>query len=127
MHSACRIHHQSCQQYHQADRFLTVLLLTRKDLASASRFVGALTRWLDALQAFDELHLLKRGGRTTYAGPTGRESAELISYFEAVPGVPPIQPGMNPATWMLEITAFASEERLGVDFAEIWAQSGLAK
>ena len=53
------------------------------------------------MQAFDELHLLKRGGKTIYAGPTGTESAELISYFEAVPGVPPIQPGMNPATWML--------------------------
>ena len=79
------------------------------------------------LQAFDELHLLKRGGKTIYAGPTGTDSAELVSYFEAVPGVPPLQPGMNPATWMLEITAFASEERLGVDFAEIWAQSGLAK
>ncbi len=79
------------------------------------------------MQAFDELHLLKRGGRTIYAGPTGHESAELISYFEAIPGVPPIQPGMNPATWMLEITAFASEERLRVNFAEIWAQSGLAK
>jgi inactivated superfamily I helicase len=75
------------------------------------------------MQAFDELHLLKRGGRTIYAGPTGHESAELISYFEAIPGVPPIQPGMNPATWMLEITAFASEERLRVNFAEIWAHS----
>ena len=53
------------------------------------------------LQAFDELHLLKRGGKTIYTGPTGRESAELISYFEAIPGVPHIQPGMNPATWML--------------------------
>lgn len=53
------------------------------------------------MQAFDELHLLKRGGRTLYAGPTGTESAELISYFEAIPGVPRIQPGMNPATWML--------------------------
>ncbi len=55
------------------------------------------------MQAFDELHLLKRGGKTIYAGPTGTESAELISYFEAVPGVPPIQPGMNPATWMLGV------------------------
>ena len=81
----------------------------------------------DCLQAFDELHLLKRGGKTTYAGPTGHDSAQLLSYFEAVPGVPPLQPGMNPATWMLEITAFASEERLGADFAQIWAQSGLAR
>ncbi len=26
-----------------------------------------------------------------------------------------------------EITAFASEERLGVDFSDIWAHSGLAR
>ncbi|CAK0748752.1 hypothetical protein CVIRNUC_001857 [Coccomyxa viridis] len=82
---------------------------------------------IDIFEAFDELHLLKRGGKTIYAGPTGTDSAQLVSYFEAVPGVPPLQPGMNPATWMLEITAFASKERLGVDFADIWAQSGLAR
>lgn len=79
------------------------------------------------MQQFDELYLLKRGGKTIYAGPTGAESAELISYFESIPGVPRIQPGINPATWMLEVTALASEDRLGVDFADIWAQSGLAK
>lgn len=29
---------------------------------------------------------------------------ELITYLEALPGVQPIQPGFNPATWMLEVT-----------------------
>ncbi len=53
-------------------------------------------------QAFDELLLLKRGGRTIYAGPTGVESAELVAYFEAIPGVPAIGEGINPASWMLE-------------------------
>lgn len=54
-------------------------------------------------QAFDELVLLKRGGRTIYYGPTGHQSAELVSYFESVRGVPRIEDGTNPATWMLEV------------------------
>lgn len=56
------------------------------------------------VQSFDELLLLKRGGRTIYFGPTGERSAELVSYFESVPGVPQITEGANPATWMLEVS-----------------------
>ena len=56
------------------------------------------------MQSFDELLLLKRGGRTIYFGPTGERSAELVSYFESVPGVPRITDGANPATWMLEVS-----------------------
>ncbi|KAF3332890.1 pleiotropic drug resistance protein 3-like isoform X3 [Carex littledalei] len=48
------------------------------------------------------LFLLKRGGEEIYVGPLGRSSSELIEYFEAVPGVPKIKDGYNPATWMLE-------------------------
>ena len=60
--------------------------------------------WLLAAQSFDELLLLKRGGRTIYFGPTGDRSAELVRYFEGIPGVPHIENGMNPATWMLEVS-----------------------
>ena len=35
----------------------------------------------------------------TYCGRLGEESSELIAYLQAVPGVAPIQPGANPATW----------------------------
>ncbi len=35
----------------------------------------------------------------TYCGRLGQESSELIAYLQAVQGVPPIQPGANPATW----------------------------
>lgn len=59
---------------------------------------------LCAMQSFDELLLLKRGGQTIYFGPTGERSAELVSYFESVPGVPQITDGANPATWMLEVS-----------------------
>ncbi|BDA47821.1 probable pleiotropic drug resistance protein 1 [Coccomyxa sp. Obi] len=82
---------------------------------------------IDIFESFDELLLLKRGGRTIYFGPTGERSAELVSYFESVPGVPRITEGANPATWMLEVTAMASEDKLGMDFADVYANSGLAK
>ena len=38
-------------------------------------------------QAFDNLLLLQRGGRTTFFGPLGQESHKLVAYLEAVPGV----------------------------------------
>ena len=34
------------------------------------------------IQAFDELLLIKRGGRTIFFGETGHYSANLINYFE---------------------------------------------
>ncbi|EEF30370.1 ATP-binding cassette transporter, putative [Ricinus communis] len=80
---------------------------------------------IDIFEAFDELLLMKRGGQVNYAGPLGRQSHKLIEYFEAVPGVPKITVGYNPATWMLEISSAAAEAQLDVDFAEIYANSEL--
>lgn len=37
--------------------------------------------FLVSLQAFDELLLLKQGGRQIYYGPTGLNSDKLIKYF----------------------------------------------
>ncbi|XWS11667.1 hypothetical protein CRYUN_Cryun37aG0019100 [Craigia yunnanensis] len=64
---------------------------------------------IDIFEAFDELLLMKRGGQIIYAGPLGHNSHNLIEYFEAVPGVPKIKDGYNPATWMLEISTPAVE------------------
>ncbi|KAI8569221.1 hypothetical protein RHMOL_Rhmol02G0261800 [Rhododendron molle] len=80
---------------------------------------------IDIFEAFDELLLMRRGGQIIYAGPLGRQSRDLIEYFEAVPGVPKIKDGYNPATWMLEISAPTVETQLNVDFAEIYANSSL--
>ncbi|MBA0726020.1 hypothetical protein Golax_001872 [Gossypium laxum] len=80
---------------------------------------------IDIFEAFDELFLMKRGGQVIYAGPLGCHSHKLVEYFEAVPGVPKIQEGYNPATWMLEISSTAVEAQLDVDFAEIYANSEL--
>ncbi|KAG2686522.1 hypothetical protein I3760_09G009400 [Carya illinoinensis] len=80
---------------------------------------------IDIFEAFDELLLMKRGGQIIYSGPLGRHSHKLLEYFEAVPGVPKIKDGYNPATWMLEVTAPSVEGQLDVDFAEIYANSSL--
>lgn len=80
---------------------------------------------IDIFESFDELLFMKRGGQLIYAGPLGPKSCELIKYFEAVEGVPKIRDGHNPAAWMLEVTSIAEENRLGVDFAEIYRQSYL--
>ncbi|XP_019059159.1 PREDICTED: ABC transporter G family member 39-like isoform X2 [Tarenaya hassleriana] len=80
---------------------------------------------IDIFEAFDELLLMKRGGQVIYAGSLGRHSDKLIEYFEAVSGVPKIKDGYNPATWMLDISTPSMETQLGIDFAEIYANSSL--
>jgi ABC-2 type transporter len=51
--------------------------------------------------SFDSLLLLKQGGEVVFFGDLGHESQNLIDYLERYPSTPPIQPGENPATWML--------------------------
>uniref|UniRef100_A0A0E0BKR0 ABC transporter domain-containing protein n=1 Tax=Oryza glumipatula TaxID=40148 RepID=A0A0E0BKR0_9ORYZ len=91
-------------------------------------FMDEPTSGLDARAAaivMRTLLLLKRGGQVIYAGELGRHSHKLVEYFEAVPGVPKITEGYNPATWMLEVTSPIAEARLNVNFAEIYANSEL--
>ncbi|KAK7284890.1 hypothetical protein RJT34_19644 [Clitoria ternatea] len=80
---------------------------------------------IDIFEAFDELLLMKRGGRVIYAGSLGRHSHKLVEYFEAIPRVPKIKDGYNPATWMLDISSPSIEAQQDVDFAEIYANSTL--
>ena len=47
--------------------------------------------------------------------------------LQGVEGVPNIEQGLNPATWMLEVTTPGMEDKLGVSFAEYYSQSELAK
>lgn len=39
--------------------------------------------------------LLKRGGSVIYNGPLGRQSADMIAYFEGIKGVEPIADGYS--------------------------------
>ena len=65
---------------------------------------------------FDYLLLLKSGGETVYFGPLGDEGADIVQYFEhdgltgaaaerhkRRPDGPRKPPGMNPASWMLDV------------------------
>uniref|UniRef100_A0A803LXC5 ABC transporter domain-containing protein n=1 Tax=Chenopodium quinoa TaxID=63459 RepID=A0A803LXC5_CHEQI len=78
---------------------------------------------IDIFEAFDELLLMKRGGQVIYGGKLGLHSCIMIDYFQGIDGIPPIPDGYNPATWMLEVTTPAVEERLGQDFANIYQNS----
>ena len=52
---------------------------------------------------FNDLVLLKSGGRLVYAGPIGFRGSEMVSYFQALPGVLPHPPRLNPASWALQL------------------------
>ncbi|CAK8543693.1 unnamed protein product [Lathyrus sativus] len=80
---------------------------------------------IDIFESFDELLLLKQGGKEIYVGPLGHHSSNLISYFEGNQGVNKIKDGYNPATWMLEITSSSKEVELGIDFADLYKNSEL--
>ncbi|KAF6151772.1 hypothetical protein GIB67_010346 [Kingdonia uniflora] len=47
------------------------------------------------------------------------------TFLQAIPRVPMIKDGQNPATWMLEVTSLSVEIQLEVDFAQINANSSL--
>ncbi|XP_055832839.1 ABC transporter G family member 31-like isoform X1 [Solanum dulcamara] len=78
---------------------------------------------IEIFEAFDELLLMKRGGQVIYGGKLGEKSQTMVDYFQSIPGIPRIPSGYNPATWMLEISTPAAEERMGEDFAEIYRKS----
>uniref|UniRef100_A0A0D9XAF4 ABC transporter domain-containing protein n=1 Tax=Leersia perrieri TaxID=77586 RepID=A0A0D9XAF4_9ORYZ len=80
---------------------------------------------IEIFESFDELLLMKRGGQLIYSGSLGPLSSNMIKYFEAIPGVPRIKEGQNPATWMLDISSRTAEYDIGVDYAEIYQHSSL--
>lgn len=47
--------------------------------------------------------LLSPGGHQVYFGPLGHHSAAFVDYLHAIPGVPRLPPGTNPASWMLTV------------------------
>jgi hypothetical protein len=63
--------------------------------------------------------LLKKEGRTVFAGELGDGSHKLVEYFEAL-GAPAINRGENPANWMLTVI---TSETDGTDYSEQFAAS----
>jgi ABC-type multidrug transport system permease subunit len=83
---------------------------------------------MDVFEAFDNLVLLKVGGRIMYFGPLGEDSSHVVSYFGSYDGVVPLTPGYNPATWMLEVTGSSMStvfKAADKDFAELYQESSL--
>ncbi|CAK4143652.1 unnamed protein product [Aphanomyces euteiches] len=82
----------------------------------------------EVFSMFDNLLLMKRGGQMVFFGPLGLGSANLQNYLEAIPGTKPLLPGLNPATWMLDVigagVAGASSGPV-TDFAELYDKSPL--
>ncbi|KAF4343795.1 multidrug resistance CDR1 [Fusarium beomiforme] len=70
-------------------------------------------------EAFDVLLLLARGGRTTYFGPTGKDSATVLKYFTDNGG-PPVNDA-NPAEYIVDVV----QGRFGtyIDWPEVWNNS----
>ena len=76
--------------------------------------------------SFDSLLLLKRGGEVIFHGDIGNESCNLINYLQSYETTPLIQPGENPATWMLT-TIGAGSDATGhqFDYAKAYYDSRL--
>ncbi|KAJ5550143.1 CDR ABC transporter [Penicillium sp. DV-2018c] len=75
---------------------------------------------------FDELLLLKTGGRVVYNGPLGNDSKTLIEYFERN-GAKKCSPHANPAEYMLEVIGAGNPDYKGQDWGDVWANSPESK
>ena len=73
-------------------------------------------------EEFDELILLKSGGRIVYHGSLGRDSRHLIDYFEHN-GAKKCPKDMNPAEYMLEAIGAGDPNYKGADWGDIWENS----
>ena len=73
-------------------------------------------------EQFDELLLLKSGGRTVYHGELGHDSRSLIDYFEGNGGKK-CPPKTNPAEYMLEAIGAGNPDYEGPDWGDLWAAS----
>ena len=71
---------------------------------------------------FDELLLLKSGGRVVYHGSLGKDSRHLIDYFERN-GAKKCPPRVNPAEYMLEAIGAGNPDYKGKDWGDVWARS----
>ncbi|CAA7017297.1 unnamed protein product [Microthlaspi erraticum] len=110
-------------------RAAAIVMRAVKNVAETGRTVVCTIHQpsIDIFESFDELILMKNGGQLVYYGPLGQHSSKVIEYFESIPGVPKIQKNCNPATWMLDITCKSAEDKLGIDFAQVYKDSTLYK
>lgn len=102
-------------------RAAAIVVRALRNIADTGRTVIATIHQpsLAVFEMFDELLLLKKGGRTVFFGELGLECEHLIRYFESV-GADPIDVGENPANWMLKVI---TAEDAPCDYAEEFVKS----
>lgn len=71
---------------------------------------------------FDQLLLLKSGGRMVYFGELGKDSRVLLDYLESN-GAKKCPPKANPAEYMLEAIGAGNPDYKGQDWGDVWANS----
>jgi ATP-binding cassette subfamily G (WHITE) protein 2 (SNQ2) len=71
---------------------------------------------------FDQLLLLKSGGRTVYFGELGHDSQKMIEYFQHN-GAKKCPPKENPAEYMLEAIGAGNPDYKGQDWGDVWQKS----
>ncbi|KAL1794536.1 hypothetical protein ACET3X_007957 [Alternaria dauci] len=71
---------------------------------------------------FDQLLLLKSGGRTVYFGDLGHDSQKLIEYLQNN-GADKIGSKTNPAEYMLEAIGAGNPDYNGQDWGDVWEKS----
>jgi ATP-binding cassette subfamily G (WHITE) protein 2 (SNQ2) len=71
---------------------------------------------------FDQLLLLKSGGKTVYFGELGHDSQKMIQYFQQN-GAKKCPPKENPAEYMLEAIGAGNPDYKGQDWGEVWQKS----
>jgi len=93
-------------------RAAAIVMRGMRRIASSGRAVCATIHQpsVAIFNDFDTLLLLKRGGEVVFHGDLGKESSHLIEYLERFEATKKIQPGENPATWMLTVTGAGSAE-----------------
>ncbi|KAF3937032.1 hypothetical protein ABW19_dt0210161 [Dactylella cylindrospora] len=73
-------------------------------------------------EEFDDLILLKSGGRVVYHGELGKNSRRMIEYFERN-GARRCKSKENPAEYMLDAIGAGNPSYRGKDFGDVWANS----
>eukprot|EP00536_Pseudo-nitzschia_multiseries_P009814 jgi/Psemu1/242415/estExt_Genewise1.C_2850020 len=109
-------------------RAAAVVMRGLKRIALSGRAVCATIHQpsIAIFNSFDSLLLLKSGGEVVFHGELGNESSNLIEYFQSFENAPLIQPGENPATWMLTtIGAGNSRSSSQFDYAGAYVKSQL--
>jgi hypothetical protein len=121
----------NCFVFVQDARAASIVMKGLRRIASSGRAVCATIHQpsIAIFNSFDSLLLLKRGGETIFFGSLGDESQNLIEYLEQYEATPWIQPGENPATWMLTTigAGSASTDTKPFDYAGNFQVSKLHK